>query len=90
MPKFSVAKSINIDASPERVFEIVSDFGTWRKWSPWLCAEPEAKVIVSDNPNSVGSQYTWTGKVVGEGKISHAQLVPGKHIEEQLLSLIHI
>ncbi len=84
MPKFSVSKSIEVDASPDRVFEVVSDFGTWRTWSPWLCAEPEAKVVVSENSNSVGSSYSWTGDLVGEGSMKHARLVPGKHIEEQL------
>jgi len=84
MPKFAVAESIEIDAKPDDVFEVVSDFGTWTKWSPWLCAEPEANVVVTENPNSVGSGYSWKGAVVGEGGMKHTRLVPGKHIEDQL------
>ena len=84
MPKFTVAKSAHINASPERVFEFVSDFGTWTKWSPWLAAQSDPSVVVSENSNSVGSQYSWEGDVVGKGSIQHMELVPGKSIEDKL------
>ena len=47
MPRFHVQRSIQINASPEEVFNTVADFGTWTKWSPWLCSEPDAKVTVT-------------------------------------------
>ena len=84
MPKFSVAESIHINASPERVFEVVSDFNTWTTWSPWLCAEPTASVEVTPSSNEVGSVYSWNGDVVGAGEIEHKKLNPGSRIEEDL------
>lgn len=84
MPKYHVARSIEIDASPEDVFNLVSDFGTWTKWSPWLCSEPDAEVIVSDDAKSVGSQYSWAGEVVGHGEIEHKELVPGQLVVEEI------
>lgn len=84
MPKFQVSRSIQIDTSPESVFNTVSDFGTWTTWSPWLCAEPDAKVTVSEDSNSVGSLYSWDGNLVGAGEIEHRKLEPGKYIEEEI------
>jgi predicted transcriptional regulator YdeE len=71
MPSFSVTRSININASQQRVFDAIADFKTWTTWSPWLCAEPDAAVTVSDDSNSVGSLYSWAGNVVGAGEVQH-------------------
>ncbi len=84
MPKFHVERSIDIHASPETVFDRVADFGTWTTWSPWLCCEPEANVTVSDEPNAVGSVYSWEGEVVGAGEIEHKSLDGGKRIDDEI------
>ncbi|MEQ9409163.1 MAG: GyrI-like domain-containing protein [Fuerstiella sp.] len=84
MPKFEVHRSTVIKASPEKVFEAVSDFGTWTTWSPWLCAEPTAEVTVTDDSSSVGSVYSWTGEVVGAGEIEHRTLKPGQLILDEI------
>ena len=84
MPRFHVARSTQINAAPEKVFATVVDFNTWTTWSPWLCAEPDAKVTVSDDPSSVGSTYAWKGEIVGEGVIEHRQLEPGRLIDEEI------
>ena len=84
MPKFDVERSIEIDASPEQVFDVVSDFKTWTTWSPWLCAEPDAKVTVADDSASVGSTYRWSGEVVGAGEVEHKNLERGRLINEEM------
>lgn len=76
MPKYSVAKSIVIAASPERVFEVVSDFGTWTTWSPWLIAEPDARVDVAGAAATVGHSYRWEGQRVGAGQMAMAAVSP--------------
>ena len=84
MPKYSVARSITIQSDARTVFEKVADFGTWTTWSPWLCAEPDAKVTVSENSNSIGSGYSWEGDITGAGEIEHVRLDPGQHIEDEI------
>ncbi|QDV24035.1 SRPBCC family protein [Aureliella helgolandensis] len=84
MPKFSVERSIEISKTPEEVYESVVDFGTWTKWSPWLCMEPDATVTVTPDRSSVGSVYAWDGDVVGAGEIEHQTLDPNRHIEEEI------
>lgn len=84
MPEFSVSRSIEIDASPEKVFDVVADYSTWPAWSPWLLAEPEARVSISDDPGSVGSRYAWEGSIVGHGELEHQTLEPGRRINDQI------
>lgn len=84
MPKFAVDRSIVIQRSSEEVFDKVADFAHWREWSPWLCAEPNATVTVSDNSNSIGSKYAWEGKIVGAGELEHESLSPGSRIEDKI------
>lgn len=84
MPKFHVHRSTVINDTPANVFAKVADFGTWTTWSPWLCAEPDADVIVSDDSSSVGSTYAWKGEVVGQGEMEHRKLEPGKLIDDEI------
>lgn len=65
MPKFNVEKSITINASQEKVYSTLNDLSTWKKWSPWLIMEPQAKVTVSEDKKS----YEWEGKHVGRGNM---------------------
>lgn len=74
MPAYHVQRSTTIQASPEKVFDTVVDYRTWTAWSPWLGVDRDAVVTVSENSNSVGSLYDWTGELVGEGEIEHESL----------------
>jgi effector-binding domain-containing protein/uncharacterized protein YndB with AHSA1/START domain len=65
MPAFHVAKSITIQASPEKVYSIISDYQHWPAWSPWLITEPGVKVEVKTG----GKEYSWNGKRTGSGEM---------------------
>ena len=84
MPKFQLARTAVINAPPGKVFQTIADYGTWTTWSPWLLADPEATVTVSQNSSSVGSTYHWTGTVTGEGELAHRTLQPNQLIEDNL------
>lgn len=84
MSRYHVHRSTQISATPEQVFETAADYSRWTIWSPWLGAEPDAEVNVSDDPSSVGSIYSWKGEVVGQGEVEHKRLEPGKLIEDEI------
>jgi len=84
MARFEVVRTLEINAPAEKVFEIIADFGQWTAWSPWLIADPNAEVTVTENPNSEGSVYKWSGEVVGAGEIEHKKLVSPSRIEQEL------
>lgn len=82
MPRMRVAKSIEINAAAQQVFDTVADFRTWPKWSPWLCVEPDARITISTPADSVGSTYAWDGELVGAGELEHRQLDRGRMIRD--------
>ncbi|MCW1884539.1 SRPBCC family protein [Luteolibacter flavescens] len=65
MPTFSVHKSIRIAAPAQQVYDLIRDFKSWPAWSPWLLAEPGAKLAYSDD----GRGYTWDGSITGSGEM---------------------
>lgn len=65
MPSFTINKTITIQASPEKVYSIISDYHHWPAWSPWLITEPEVKVDVKTG----GKEYSWQGKRTGSGEM---------------------
>jgi len=84
MPKYTVQRSIVIQAPIETVFDTVADYGTWTKWSPWLGIDRHAVVKISDDPKSEHSVYHWSGDLVGHGEIEHLKLERPTLIEDQI------
>jgi hypothetical protein len=84
MPKYHIDKSIVIQSDPQRVYDVVADYNTWTTWSPWLIAEPTAKVTVTDDSSSIGSRYAWLGDITGQGELEHKQLKPAELVEDEL------
>lgn len=65
MPQFTVSKTITIQAPPEKVYTIISDYHHWPAWSPWLITEPGVNIVVKPD----GKEYTWQGKRTGSGEM---------------------
>ncbi|GAB5418918.1 MAG: SRPBCC family protein [Crocinitomicaceae bacterium] len=80
MPKVHVEKSVLINAPIDKVFKVVSDFHTWTTWSPWLVAEPDAKVTVRED----GKFYSWEGDVVGAGEMTISNEVENTSVDIDL------
>ena len=81
---FTARRSLEIDASPEAVFEAIVDLRSWPKWSPWLLHEPGAQIEYSDDCSSEGGWYSWDGNIVGAGKLTHVGIRPGRSVLQQI------
>jgi len=65
MPAVNIVRQKQINASPEKMHDILSDLGQWAAWSPWLISEPGVQVDVQPG----GKAYSWKGSRVGEGNM---------------------
>ncbi len=65
--KVHVERETVIDAEPETVFALVSDFRQWEKWSPWGKIDPETEYQYSGS--GVGHRMDWKSnhRQVGNG-----------------------
>ncbi len=81
---YQVRRSLEIDAPVDTVFAAVVDFKSWPSWSPWLMHEPDTRIEYSDGYDSEGGYYSWDGKVVGAGRLTHVSIQPKRRINQQI------
>ncbi len=69
--KWHVEKSISVNASPSKIYNLTSDFKNWSKWSPWYNLDPNAKWVFSDSTIGVGAWFSWESEQsnVGKGRL---------------------
>ena len=64
-----VQRSVGINAPPERIFPLISDFHQWLTWSPYEQKDPAMKRTYSGAERGKGAAYAWDGdKNVGSGR----------------------
>ncbi|MCG8580803.1 MAG: GyrI-like domain-containing protein [Bacteroidales bacterium] len=81
---YHVKKSMIIKAPKEKAYALVSDYKTWKAWSPWLCMEPDAKVSITNDGIGVGAVNGWVGDLVGSGEIEHLELKENESIQQEI------
>jgi Polyketide cyclase / dehydrase and lipid transport len=67
---FRVERSIRINATPDKIAPLVSDFHQWEKWSPWEKMDPSLTRTYSGAASGQGAVYAWVGnKDIGQGRM---------------------
>lgn len=75
----SYTRSARINAPPERIAALISDFKRWVVWSPWEKKDPALKRTYTGTTSGVGSVYAWDGnKNVGSGRMEILEQTPRK------------
>ncbi|MCG8378463.1 MAG: GyrI-like domain-containing protein [Proteobacteria bacterium] len=81
---YTVRQSHTINADKEAVFDKLIDLKSWPEWSPWLIHEPDTRLEYSEKTNAEGGNYSWDGKYIGAGKLTHIKLERPNHIKNKL------
>ncbi len=82
---FYVERSIDIKATPEKVFAIINDHHNWDAWSPWEKLDPTMKKTFSGNARGVGAIFEWDGNSqVGAGRSEITESVSPSKIAMKL------
>ena len=66
---FRVERAATIQAPPERIAAVLSDFHAWKAWSPWERMDPQMKRTYGGAEKGKGATYAWQGEQVGEGRM---------------------
>lgn len=66
---FHVVRSTLIQAPPEKIFPLLSDFRRWTEWSPYENLDADLKRDYGGAPSGVGAIYGWEGKKAGAGRM---------------------
>jgi uncharacterized protein YndB with AHSA1/START domain len=74
---FSVSRSMDIAAPPEKIFAILNDFAAWPSWSPYEKLDPTMQRTLSNITHGKGATYAWQGNgKVGAGSMELTSSVP--------------
>ena len=82
--KFSVSRSVQIAAPPEKIFPLVNDPREWKKWSVWNLRDPAMDIVYSGPPSGTGAVWEWKSKSQGDGKMSFTAAVPSTRLAYDL------
>jgi uncharacterized protein YndB with AHSA1/START domain len=78
---FSLVRSTDLRASPERVYAQLNDFKNWAAWSPWEEMDPTMQRSFTGSAAGKGAKYAWVGNnKVGEGNMEITKSVPASNI----------
>jgi effector-binding domain-containing protein len=86
LPKnYKVERSTIIKANKSVIFDLTSNFTKWDLWTPWTKAiDSTAKFELIGIEAQVGTQWKWTGKVLGNGEMTISEIMPDELIAYDL------
>lgn len=78
---FRVARSVTVNAPPERVFPLINSFQQMKTWSPYETKDPGMKRTFSGPAAGAGAAYAWDGNGdVGAGVLTIDRSEPDKKV----------
>jgi len=82
--KYSVERSIVINAAPEKVHKYVGDLKKWDEWTPWKEEDPSIVVTLGEKTSGAGASQSWVGDS-GTGALTITESSPDNGIKYDLL-----
>jgi effector-binding domain-containing protein len=82
--EYHVERSVLVAAPKDVVFANVQYWNKWQAWLPWAKDDSTMKVTYSGVDGSVGSGYSWLGKVTGSGEMTTTALKPNEELTYHL------
>jgi uncharacterized protein YndB with AHSA1/START domain len=81
---FEVQRSVDIDASPEKVYDLVVDTRQWKNWTVWNRRDPNMRIVYSGPPFGMGARWAWDSKTEGRGAMEFTRVEPNRRVEYRL------
>lgn len=79
-PKFSVTRTVQINAAPDRVYALVANPRHWKDWSVWNRRDPSMAIEYTGPEAGTGAAWAWKSKSEGDGKMTFTAAEPGKRV----------
>ncbi|MDC8771896.1 SRPBCC family protein [Roseateles albus] len=81
---FSVSRSVQIAASPEKIYPLVAAPGAWRQWSVWNRRDPAMTIEYSGPDTGAGAVWAWKSASEGDGKMTFTAAEAPKRVAYDL------
>ena len=81
---FSVQRSIEINAAPGKIYDLVVEPRKWKEWSVWTRRDPDMRITYSGPPFGMGARWSWVSKSEGNGNMEFTRVEPDRVVEYAL------
>jgi len=82
---FTVQRTINIKAPPDKIFAFINDFHNWSNWAPQDKDDRTMKRTYSGSANGKGAVSEWvSGGSAGRGRMTIIESTPPRMISVQV------
>ena len=83
--KYSVERTVVINANQEVIFDQICDFNNWDNWTPWGTDMDSTASYEIIGECEVGSMQRWTGEKIGVGEMSITALKPYSQVDYNVM-----
>lgn len=85
LPKgFTIERQVTVEASKERVYDLIGDLEDWPTWGPWQDADASLEITMGEKSSGVGASQRWVG-MDGNGRLVFTAADPQRGVEFDLL-----
>lgn len=81
---FAVQRSIDINAAPKKVYDLIVEPRKWQDWSVWAKRDPNMRITYSGPPFGMGAKWAWASKSEGNGSMEFTRVEPDRTVEYAL------
>jgi len=81
---FRVSRSIEVAATPQRVYALVADPREWKQWSVWNRRDPAMAIVYSGPQSGAGAAWEWKSASEGDGRMRFTAAEPPRRIAYEL------
>ena len=82
---FAVQRSIEINAQPRKIYDLVVEPKKWKDWSVWTKRDPDMHITYSGPPFGMGAKWSWVSKSEGTGNMEFTRVEPDRAVEYALV-----
>lgn len=81
---FTVVRTAEIVAPPDKVYALVADPRGWKQWSAWNKRDPQMQIDYSGAPSGAGAKWEWKSRSQGDGAMTFTAAEPGRRVAYDL------
>jgi Polyketide cyclase / dehydrase and lipid transport len=78
--KFTMDRSVVINADQKVIFDQINVLKNWEQWSPWEKMDPETKLTYDGPESGVGASYSWSSTKNGDGTLTISESIPNESV----------
>jgi len=79
-PKFTVSRSITVNAPADKVYAFVASPKQWTLWSVWNQRDPNMQIEYAGPESGTGAKWSWKSKSQGDGSMTFTATEPARKV----------